>query len=75
MTAITSATNVQDLTMTMVADFDAVPERLWNVWEDPRQLERWWGPEPYPATFPRYESSSPWVCPGTTVSRFPARRR
>ena len=41
--------------MTMVAEFDAAPERLWNLWEDPRKLERWWGPAPYSATFTRYE--------------------
>ena len=55
MTAITSTTNAQDLTMTMVAEFNATPERLWNLWEDPRQLERWWSPEPFSVTFPRYE--------------------
>jgi uncharacterized protein YndB with AHSA1/START domain len=55
MTAITSSTDVQDLTMTMVAEYDAAPERLWSLWADPRKLERWWGPEPYPATFTRYE--------------------
>jgi uncharacterized protein YndB with AHSA1/START domain len=38
------------LTMTMTGEFDAPPERLWQVWEDPRQLERWWGPPTYPAT-------------------------
>jgi uncharacterized protein YndB with AHSA1/START domain len=26
-------------------------KRVWQVWEDPRQLERWWGPPTYPATF------------------------
>jgi uncharacterized protein YndB with AHSA1/START domain len=55
MTVITSSTNPDDLSMTMVAEFDAAPERLWNLWEDPRQLERWWGPAPYSVTFTRYE--------------------
>jgi uncharacterized protein YndB with AHSA1/START domain len=55
MTLITSSTNAEDLTMTMVAEFDAAPERLWNLWEDPRKLERWWGPPSYPVTFSRYE--------------------
>ena len=55
MTDITSNRNAEDLSMTMVAEFDAAPERLWNVWEDPRKLERWWGPPTYPATFTRYE--------------------
>lgn len=40
----------ETLTMTVTADFDAVPGRVWQVWEDPRQLERWWGPPTYPAT-------------------------
>jgi len=25
-------------------------ERAWQLWADPRQLERWWGPPTYPAT-------------------------
>ena len=25
-------------------------ERVWRLWADPRQLERWWGPPTYPAT-------------------------
>lgn len=41
----------ENLTMTLIAEFDAPIERIWQVWADPRQLERWWGPPPYPATF------------------------
>jgi uncharacterized protein YndB with AHSA1/START domain len=37
-------------TMTLEAEFDASPERIWQLWADPRQLERWWGPPAYPAT-------------------------
>jgi uncharacterized protein YndB with AHSA1/START domain len=55
MTVVTSSTNAEDLSMTMVAEFDAAPERLWNLWADPRKLERWWGPPAAPATFTRYE--------------------
>ena len=40
----------QGLTMTIDAEFDAPPERVWQLWADPRQLERWWGPPTYPAT-------------------------
>jgi uncharacterized protein YndB with AHSA1/START domain len=43
------------LTMTIVAEFDASAERLWQVWADPRQLERWWGPPSHPATFTDHE--------------------
>jgi len=38
------------LTMTLDAEFDASPDRVWQLWADPRQLERWWGPPTYPAT-------------------------
>jgi len=40
----------QALTMTIEAEFDASPERVWQLWADPLQLERWWGPPNYPAT-------------------------
>ena len=39
------------LTMTLTAEFEASPERVWDLWADPRQLECWWGPPTYPATF------------------------
>ncbi|GAC1361832.1 MAG: SRPBCC domain-containing protein [Actinomycetota bacterium] len=38
------------LTMTLTAELDATVERAWQLWADPRQLERWWGPPTYPAT-------------------------
>ena len=38
------------LSMTITAEFAATPERVWQLWADPRQLERWWGPPTYPAT-------------------------
>jgi uncharacterized protein YndB with AHSA1/START domain len=38
------------LTMTVTAEFEASPDRVWQLWADPRQLERWWGPPTYPAT-------------------------
>ena len=38
------------LTMTLTAEFEATPERVWQLGADPRQLERWWGPPSYPAT-------------------------
>jgi uncharacterized protein YndB with AHSA1/START domain len=40
----------QRLTLTVEAEFDASIERIWQLWADPRQLERWWGPPTYPAT-------------------------
>src|SRR5918994_2997343 len=44
-----------NLTMTLDAEFDAPAERVWQLWADPRQLERWWGPPTYPATFTKHE--------------------
>jgi uncharacterized protein YndB with AHSA1/START domain len=38
------------LTMTLDAEFDASAARVWQLWADPRQIERWWGPPTYPAT-------------------------
>jgi uncharacterized protein YndB with AHSA1/START domain len=43
------------LTMTLTAEFEASPERVWDLWADPRQLERWWGPPTYPATFTNHD--------------------
>jgi uncharacterized protein YndB with AHSA1/START domain len=36
--------------MTVVADYDAPVERVWQLYADPRQLERIWGPPSWPAT-------------------------
>ena len=47
-TAVTK--NPDQLMMTVDSEFDATPERVWQLWSDPRQLERWWGPPYYPAT-------------------------
>ncbi|GAA3744064.1 SRPBCC domain-containing protein [Leifsonia bigeumensis] len=55
MTEITVDKDFEALTMTFVAEFDAPVERVWQVWEDPRQLERWWGPPGWPATFTRHD--------------------
>jgi uncharacterized protein YndB with AHSA1/START domain len=42
-------------TMTVTARFDAPIGRVWQVWSDPRQLERWWGPPMYPATVTEHD--------------------
>jgi uncharacterized protein YndB with AHSA1/START domain len=55
MTVISSHSDPEALTLTFVAEFDAQVERVWQVWEDPRQLERWWGPPTWPATFDRHD--------------------
>ena len=52
-TAVTKDTEA--LTLDVTAEFDATPERIWQLWADPRQLERWWGPPSYPATFTEFD--------------------
>lgn len=42
--------DVDTLTLTVTSRFSATSARLWQIWADPRQLERWWGPPTYPAT-------------------------
>lgn len=43
------------LTLTVVAEYPVPVERLWEAYADPRQLERFWGPETWPATFTRHD--------------------
>lgn len=45
----------ETLTITVIADFQAPVERVWELWADPRKLERWWGPPTYPAKFDAHE--------------------
>lgn len=61
---VTSVTkDPQTLTMTVTAEFDAAVERVWQVWSDPRRLERWWGPPTYPATVLHHD-----LVPGGSVT-------
>jgi uncharacterized protein YndB with AHSA1/START domain len=55
MTVVSTTKDTDTMKLVFVAEFDAPPERVWQVWEDPRLLERWWGPPGYPATFVRHE--------------------
>ena len=50
MTVTSIAKDPEALTMTLTSQFDAPIDRVWSLWADPRQLERWWGPPTYPAT-------------------------
>lgn len=53
---ITSVTSdPQSLTLTVVGDYPVSVERLWEAYSDPRQLERFWGPETWPAKFTRHD--------------------
>ena len=52
-------------TMTVVAEYDAPVERVWQLYADPRQLERFWGPPSWPATVVDHDLS-----PGGRVTYF-----
>jgi uncharacterized protein YndB with AHSA1/START domain len=54
-----------DLTMTVASEWDAPIARVWQLWADPRKLERWWGPPTFPATVVEYD-----LRPGGTVTYF-----
>jgi uncharacterized protein YndB with AHSA1/START domain len=55
-TAVTKDLN--ELTMTVDAEFDVPVDRAWQLWGDPRQLERWWGPPTHPATMVQHDLTS-----------------
>ncbi|MER3388596.1 MAG: SRPBCC domain-containing protein [Microcella sp.] len=55
MTVRDVVTDTEALTMTFTAEFDAPVERVWQVLADARQLERWWGPPEWPASFTRHD--------------------
>ena len=55
MTVTAVRKDADKLTLTLDAEFEATPERVWQLWADPRKLERWWGPPQYPATFTTHD--------------------
>jgi uncharacterized protein YndB with AHSA1/START domain len=54
-TVVSVEKDVESLSLVLVAEFDAPVQRVWQLWADPRQLERWWGPPTHPATFEKHE--------------------
>jgi uncharacterized protein YndB with AHSA1/START domain len=57
--------DAESLTLTIVADYAHPPARVWQLWADPRQLERWWGPPTHPATVVEHD-----LAPGGSVSYY-----
>lgn len=55
MTVTIATKDPETLSLVVVAEYDAPPDKVWSVWEDPRMLERWWGPPGWPATFTRHD--------------------
>ena len=52
-------------TLTLTAEYPATPEHVWQLWADPRLLERWWGPPTHPATMLEHD-----LRPGGKVTYF-----
>jgi uncharacterized protein YndB with AHSA1/START domain len=57
--------DLEALTLTLVAEFSATTEQVWELWADPRKLEQWWGPPTYPATVVDHD-----LTPGGQVTYF-----
>jgi uncharacterized protein YndB with AHSA1/START domain len=57
------AKDLERHTMTVTTELDAGIDRAWQLWADPRKLERWWGPPTYPATVIDHD-----LTPGGTVT-------
>ena len=55
MSIVSVEKDLEGLALVLVADFDAPIERVWELWADPRQLERWWGPPTHPATVEKHD--------------------
>jgi uncharacterized protein YndB with AHSA1/START domain len=55
MTLVSVEKDFDSLRLVMVAEFDAPIERVWQLWADPRLLERWWGPPSHPATVEKHD--------------------
>jgi len=47
--------NAEAKTMVITAEFTASIAHVWQLWADPRLLERWWGPPGFPATFEQHD--------------------
>jgi uncharacterized protein YndB with AHSA1/START domain len=65
MTVTNVVKDTEALTMQVTAEFDADVDRVWQLWADPRKLERWWGPPTYPATVVDHD-----LTPGGRVSYY-----
>ena len=51
MSVTTVEPDLDNLTLTVVADFEASVEEVWELWANSEKLGRWWGPPEYLTTF------------------------
>lgn len=57
--------NSETKTMVITAEFKTSIRNVWQLWADPRLLERWWGPPAFPAKFEHHD-----LTPGGTITYF-----
>lgn len=57
--------DLENLTLTITAEFAAPAPRIWRIYADPRQLEKIWGPPEFPATVVDHD-----LTPGGRVTYF-----
>ncbi len=55
--------NAEAKTMVITVEFKTSIVNVWQLWADPRLLERWWGPPGFPATFEHHD-----LTPGGTIT-------
>ena len=44
-------------TLTIILEYEAPVGHVWELWANPRLLERWWGPPSHPATVTDHDFS------------------
>lgn len=57
--------DLESRTLTITAEFAAPVARIWQIYADPRQLEKVWGPPSHPATVVEHD-----LTPGGRVNYF-----
>lgn len=55
MSIVSMERDLANRTLTVTCQFAAPLDKVWQLWADPRKLERWWGPPGYPATFTEHD--------------------
>lgn len=58
MSVVSVAKDFENLSLIIVAEFNASIRQVWDLWSDPRKLERWWGPPTHPATIEQHDLSA-----------------
>src|SRR5262245_28534480 len=65
MTIVSVEKDFEALSLVMLVEFEAPIERVWQLWADPRLLERWWGPPTHPSTVVTHQ-----LAPGGEVTYY-----